>query len=99
MKISQKQLLDIAFLARLDISKNELKVYEKEFNDIVEYVGILKKIKIKKGVSLEGAVDAEKILKSDQADPYKISKKWKNNVSKIDGEYIAVKSIFNDEQR
>ena len=46
VKIDEKLVKDIAFLARLDLSEEETEMFVPQFKDILEYVSILNEVDV-----------------------------------------------------
>jgi aspartyl-tRNA(Asn)/glutamyl-tRNA(Gln) amidotransferase subunit C len=44
VKVDEKLVKEIAFLARLDLSKEETEMFVSQFKDILDYVGILNEV-------------------------------------------------------
>lgn len=44
IQVDEKLVREIAFLARLDLTKEETEIFVSQFQDILEYVGILNEV-------------------------------------------------------
>lgn len=98
MKISKEQLEKIAYLSRLKINPDDLLKFESNFNNIIEYVGILQEVEISQDSSKEEVLSFDGILANDENFEFPLGD-WKNNVHHIHDNQIAVKAIFQDDQR
>lgn len=94
--IDKKQVQHIARLARLKLTIQEVKTYQKQLGKILDYVGQLKKIDTKKILSQTGGTRLKNIFRSDKVE--KISKKTRekllNNAPMKQGDYIKTRAVF-----
>lgn len=65
--ISKKQVQHIAKLARLKLTSQELKKYQKQLGEILAYVGELKKINTEKVAPCTGGTNLQNVFREDKA--------------------------------
>ena len=93
MKLSKKEILNLANLAKLKLSKEEIILYQKQLRDILNYVNKINKLDLAKiKESLSGAESMvtelrEDIVKDSEANIIKQARERKNN-------YIVVPKVL-----
>ncbi|MDA2936405.1 Asp-tRNA(Asn)/Glu-tRNA(Gln) amidotransferase subunit GatC [Patescibacteria group bacterium AH-259-L05] len=94
--ITKKQVQHIATLARLKLTSNESKTYQKQLGEILKYVSQLQKIDTKKIAPQTGGTQLKNVLRSDTA--YKTSKKVREKLLQSapsrEGDYIKTRAVF-----
>jgi aspartyl-tRNA(Asn)/glutamyl-tRNA(Gln) amidotransferase subunit C len=95
-KLTDKEILHIAKLARLDLSPEEIKTFSVQLSNVIDYVGQLKEVKTNEVES----IDKEKYLKNIYRED-KINEDSSLNVEEaLSGtenhfnNYFKVKAIF-----
>lgn len=68
MKFSEKDLQNIAELARLDLSKEELFLYGKQLSDISSYIEKLKDVSLDNSEKIESSL--KNVWRDDQVEPW-----------------------------
>ncbi len=87
--ISEKEVNHIANLARIKIKPEEIKNFQKDFSNILDYFNVLKKAKINKETKSD-CLKAE--LREDEI--IKFSSNVLNSIPSKKGDYVKVKKIF-----
>lgn len=96
MKIDEKQIEEIAELARIKLSKEEKNKYLSQFEAILEYFEQLKEVNTQNVTPFIHAAIKEKIMRNDVIESYN-----KEDIEKIleqvpdkKGKYIKVKKVL-----
>lgn len=98
MKISREQLEKIAHLARLKIEEKDIAKFERNFNDIIDYVNVLQKVEVPNDLTSEDPIEFEEVLRPDNEEKFPLGD-WQSNLDKKQDNHIATGAIFNDKQR
>lgn len=94
--ISEKQIQHIANLARLKLTKTEIKKYQKQISEILDYVGQLKRVNTEKvdpcigGAELKNVSRKDKSIESDKNQREKLL----NQSPLREGDFIKTKGVF-----
>lgn len=91
--ISKKQVQHIAKLARLGLTANEVKKFQKELSSILDYVEQLKKADVSGIEPAKGPDFIENVMRKDEV-KIQEPEKLLEHVPKIKGRYAAVKPIL-----
>ena len=99
--ISEKEVKHIAKLARLNLTKEEIKKFQKELSSILEYFNFLKEVKVPKEVEplfhpSENLLPQDKRMRKDKAISQEIKtiKRLREGMQKKEKGYLKIKSIF-----
>jgi len=95
--ISKKEIQHLADLARLKLTEKEIKKYQKQLSDILDYVGQLKKINTKDVLPCTGGTNLKNIFRNDEASlaDKEMIKRLLKTAPKVENNLIKVKGIFN----
>lgn len=67
MALSKEEIINLAHLAKLELSPEEIKTYQVQLSDVLTYVEKINKLDLAKvKESLSGAEDSELILRPDE---------------------------------
>ena len=94
--ISKKEIQHLADLARLKLTEKEIKKYQKQLSEILDYIGQLKKINTKNISPCTGGTNLKNIFRNDEAHPMdkEMIKKLLKTAPKVENNLIKVKGIF-----
>lgn len=94
--ITKKQVQHIAKLARLQLTLKEVKIYQKQLGEILDYVGQLQKVNTKKIPPQTGGTQLKNIFRSDKAQSTgkKVREKLLENAPLRHGDYIKTRAVF-----
>lgn len=70
MQVSKEELLHIVKLADLNIKENEIEKYQKNLDDILNYVEIIKQAPIQGCEETIGANDNVNVFRKDEVKPF-----------------------------
>lgn len=94
--IDKKEVQHMAKLARLKLTSKEIKKYQKQLGQILDYVGQLKKVNTKKVAPCTGGTDLQNVFRQDE--PRKTSKEMRkkllNSAPIRKGDFIKTKAVF-----
>ncbi len=94
--ISKKEVEHMANLARLKLTDQEIKKYQKQLADILDYVDQLKKVKTDKVKPCTGGTNLENVFRQDQ--PRQSSLKTRQallkNAPLKKGDFIKTREVF-----
>lgn len=94
--LSEKEVQHIANLARLKLNKTEIKKYQKQLSEILNYVGQLKKIDTEKAEPCAGGIELKNVMREDlaeEADKERREKLLKQAPIR-EGDFIKTKGVF-----
>lgn len=94
--LSKEEVQHIAKLARLGLTDEEVKKFQKELSSILDYVEKLKGVDIKNVVPASHAVLVENVIRKDEI-KLKDREKLLPNAPEIKDKFIKVTSVFNKE--
>lgn len=94
--ITKKQVQHIAKLARLTLTPQESKTYQKQLGAILDYVGQLQKVDTKKIPPQTGGTRLKNVLRSDtaQSTHTKLREKLLNSAPLREKDYIKTRAVF-----
>ena len=94
--LSEQEVQHIAQLARLRLTPQEAKKYQKDLSLILDYVGQLKKADITGAAPTSHSVAVENVIREDELRPEGTEriKKLVEAAPQREGDYIKVKTIL-----
>ena len=95
--LSREEVLKLAELSRLALSEEELAHLAKDLSSIVEYISVLQKLDVKDVGEQAVPYSALKNIMREDANPHepgKFTEDILNNAPRREGNYVAVKPIF-----
>ncbi|MDD5145005.1 MAG: Asp-tRNA(Asn)/Glu-tRNA(Gln) amidotransferase subunit GatC [Candidatus Pacebacteria bacterium] len=94
--ISKKEVEHVAQLARLGLSDNEIKEYQKELSQILDYIEKLGKADISDVIPTSHALEMKNVSRKDEPDlsSAETVKKLLEAAPDLEDNYIKVKSIL-----
>lgn len=96
--LNKEQVQDIAKLARISLSSQELESYQKDLSKILDFVDKLKEVKIGGGVLAHHALKVSNVMREDSPrafDDKALGQKLVDMAPSREDRYIKVKPIFN----
>ena len=94
MIISQKQVIHIANLARLELSDKELKEARQQLSEILSYVNKLQELDTKKVKPMNQVTGLVNVMGNDQLAPFKDYPKILEQVPVKDKNLVKVRGVF-----
>jgi len=99
MKLTTKEIEQIATLARLELSEKEKKMYAEQLSVVLDYIGMLNEVNTD-GVEetcqvtgLEDVTREDKVVGSSEETKQKLIRNFPDKVGKL----LKVKAVFGDE--
>jgi aspartyl-tRNA(Asn)/glutamyl-tRNA(Gln) amidotransferase subunit C len=96
--ISKEEVQHIAKLARLGLTEEEIKKFQKELSSILDYIEKLKKVDVSRIEPTSHSIKVENIIREDKAHsegaPENGAEKLLKLVPEKKGRYLKVKSIL-----
>jgi len=99
MKLTIKEIEQIANLARLELNEKEKKMYAEQLSVVLDYIDMLKEVNtdvVEETCQVTGLMDvvrADKVVERDD----ETKKKLINNFPDKVGRLLKVKAVFDDE--
>ena len=93
VKVDEKLVREIAFLARLDLSQEETEMFVSQFKDILDYVGILNEVDTE-NVPPAYLFSANKsVIREDEIEPSVPTDEFIANVPQAKDEYVVIPRV------
>ncbi|HEU4744192.1 MAG TPA: Asp-tRNA(Asn)/Glu-tRNA(Gln) amidotransferase subunit GatC [Anaerolineales bacterium] len=93
VKVDEKLVREIAFLARLDLSQEETEMFVSQFKDILDYVGILNEVDTE-DVPPAYLFSANKsVIREDEIEPSVPTDEFIANVPQAKDEYVVIPRV------
>ncbi|MFA6709203.1 MAG: Asp-tRNA(Asn)/Glu-tRNA(Gln) amidotransferase subunit GatC [Fusobacterium sp.] len=92
MALTKEEVLNVAKLARLEFSPEEIEKYQKELNDILNYIDMLDEVDVSETTGLSQVNDDVNNLREDVIkDSLSVEEALSNAPESIDGSLIVPK--------
>lgn len=95
--ISENDVKKIALLARLEFAPERLKVFTKQFNDIMGYVQQLEKVDVSGVEPMSQVHGLVNVFREDKLEPHLDTKEALQNAPNVCGQFIRVPLIVEQE--
>lgn len=93
VKVDEKLVREIAFLARLDLSQEETEMFVSQFKDILDYVSILNEVNTE-DVPPAYLFSANKsVIREDEIEPSVPTDEFIANVPQAKDEYVVIPRV------
>lgn len=92
--IKKNEVKHIAKLARLGLTKKELKIFQKELSSILEYIEKLKKVDVSNIGPTSHSIEIKNVIREDKECEKINNKKLLELMPEIKKGYLKVKSIL-----
>lgn len=93
VKVDEKLVREIAFLARLDLSQEETEMFVSQFKDILDYVSILNEVDTE-DVPPAYLFSANKsVIREDEIEPSVPTDEFIANVPQAKDEYVVIPRV------
>ena len=92
--ISTNEVERIAQLARLHLTKNEIKSFSKDLSEILDYMNQIKKVDVSNVRPTDNILFLHTILRPDEARPSLSIDKLLSNASEVDNGYFRVPPVL-----
>ncbi len=96
-KLSKEEVLRIAKLANLELTKEEVVKFQKQLSDVLGYVEILKEVDTSKVKPTSQVTGLENVFREDKTKPSLSQKEALSGSKRTQNGYFKIKSIFNAE--
>lgn len=92
MALTKEEVLNVAKLARLEFSPEEIEKYQEELNDILNYIDMLNEVDVSETQALSQVNDDVNNLKEDEVKPsLSVEEALSNAPESIDGSLVVPK--------
>ena len=93
-KISKKEIIHLAKLAKLKLSNEEINCFQKQLSEILDYFNLLKKIDTQKTKPTSQITGLENVLCEDQTETSLSQTEALSASKSLHNDYFKVKNIF-----
>jgi aspartyl/glutamyl-tRNA(Asn/Gln) amidotransferase, C subunit len=93
VKVDEKLVKEIAFLARLDLSQDETEMFVSQFKDILDYVGILNEVDTENVPPAYLSSANKNIPREDEIEESVPTDEFTANAPQIKDEYIVIPRV------
>lgn len=94
MELTEAEILKLAKLARLDLSKDEITQYQKDIGNILGYVEKLNKQNFEKKIEVANISNSQNVFRKDEIKPSLPREKTLQNAPAQENGFIKVKNIM-----
>ncbi len=94
MKISKNLAKNTAYLARLELSEEELEMYALQLTEIIEYVEKLKELDVKDTPATFHVLKIKNVLRKDQTKPSLETQEALKNAPEKKDNFFVVPKVF-----
>ena len=94
MGIEEKEVSHIAQLARLKLSKEEIRLFQDQLGRILKHIEDLKKLDTEKVSPTSHVLGLTNILREDEPRPFKDQKRILENAPESEGPYFKVPKVI-----
>jgi len=100
MKLSVKEIEQIATLARLELSEKEKQMYAEQLSVVLDYIEMLNEVDTNGVVETCQVTGLEDVVREDKAQEtsQEIKQKLINSFPEKTGNLLKVKAVFNDSE-
>ena len=93
VKVDEKLVKEIAFLARLDLSEEETKMFVSQFKDILDYVSVLNEVNTE-NIPLAYLSSANKsVMREDEIEESVPTQEFLANVPESKDDYVVIPRV------
>jgi aspartyl-tRNA(Asn)/glutamyl-tRNA(Gln) amidotransferase subunit C len=93
VQIDEKLVKDIAFLARLDLTKEEIEIFVSQFQDILKYFGILNELDTEDVPPAYLSSANKSVTREDEIEESVPTKEFLANVPQSKDDYVAIPRV------
>ena len=92
--ISTNEVVRIAQLARLHLTKNEIKLFSNDLSEILDYMYQIKKVDVSNVRPVDNILFLHTILRPDEVHPSLSIDKLLSNASEVNNDYFSVPPVL-----
>lgn len=92
--IDKKQVKDIAKLAMLQLTEEEVEKFKKDFSEILDYIEQLKELDLENVKETSHPFESENVLREDNPEKFEETESLVEAACDKKDKYIKVKSVF-----
>lgn len=93
IQVDEKLVREIAALARLDLSKEETKMFVSQFKDILDYVSILNEVDTANIPPAYLSSANQSVMREDEIDESVPTKEFLTNASQSKDDYVVIPRV------
>jgi len=94
LKLSEEEVKHVAKLAKLNLTEQEIKKFQGQLSEVLNYIDILKKLDTKKIEPTNQVTGLENIFREDQTSLSLLSKEVLANAKEKNNDLFVIKAIF-----
>ena len=93
LRIDEKLVKDIAFLARLDLTGEETEMFVSQFKDILEYVGMLNEVDTENVPPAYLSSMNKSVTREDEIEPSVPTQEFLANAPQAKDDYVVIPRV------
>ena len=93
VKVDEKLVKEIAFLARLDLSEEETKMFVSQFKDILDYVSILNEVETENVPPAYLSSANKSVMREDEIEESVPTQEFLANVPESKADYVVIPRV------
>ena len=97
VKVDEKLVKEIAFLARLDLSEEEIEMFVSQFKDILEYVSILNEVDTENISPAYLSSGNKSVMRDDEIKAPVPTQEFLANVPESKDDYVVIPRVHTEQ--
>lgn len=93
LKVDEKLVKEIAFLARLDLSEEETKMFVSQFKDILDYVSVLNELNTENIPPAYLSSENKSVMREDEIEESVPTQEFLANVPESKDDYVVIPRV------
>ena len=93
VKVDEKLVREIAFLARLDLSQEETEMFVSQFKDILDYVSILNEVDTENVPPAYLSSTNSSVFREDEVEPSVATDAFLSNAPQSKDDYVVIPRV------
>ncbi len=97
LKVDEKLVKEIAFLARLDLSEEETKMFVSQFKDILDYVSVLNELNTENIPPAYLSSENKSVMREDEIEESVPTQEFLANVPESKDDYVVIPRVHREQ--
>ncbi len=97
VKVDEKLVKEIAFLARLDLSEEETKMFVSQFKDILDYVSVLNEVNTENIPPAYLSSANKSVMREDEIEEAVPTQEFLANVPESKDDYVVIPRVHREQ--
>ena len=93
VKVDEKLVKEIAYLARLDLSEEEMEMFVSQFKDILEYVSILSEVETENVIPAYLSSANKSVMREDEIEECVPTQEFLANVPESKNDFVVIPRV------